>query len=173
MFNINPWKESGRLAARENFPVSSFQKEINRLFSDFFDDTNGYSLLSAKDSDNTFLAPAIDVTEDDTGYKVIAELPGLNREDIDVDIENHFLTIKGEKQTSTEDEEKNFIRRERHFGSFKRTMKLPETADLEKIAATFNKGVLQVSIPKKEDAVSTPQKIDIGEAKPETKPGTE
>jgi len=166
MFNINPWKGAGHLSTRDNLPLSSFQNEINRLFSDFFDEK---AITATKGSDSSFLAPAIDVTEDDAGFKITAELAGLNSDDIDVDINNNYLTIKGVKETSSEDEDKNFIRRERSYGSFQRTMALPDTADIEKVEANFEKGLLQINVPKKEESISTSRKVDIGKADAEGK----
>jgi len=161
MFHNTPTKESGLRTVNGNAPLSLFQSQMNRLFSDFFDDD---AFFKAGDSEAAFLAPAIDVTEDDTAYSISAELPGLSRDDIDVDISNNQLTIKGEKQTSTEDKQENFIRRERRSGSFLRTMALPDTVDVAAIKATFSDGVLQVSLPKKEEAVSPSLKVDIEEA---------
>jgi HSP20 family protein len=90
--------------------------------------------------------PAVDIAEEFNAYEVTAELPGVDEKDIEVKLVNGKLVIKGEKQ---ERRKKDYYLRERHFGSFERYFVLPEDADTSKIEASFEKGVLTVTLPKK------------------------
>lgn len=96
--------------------------------------------------------PALDVRETEGGFEVTVDLPGMEPEDVDVTFENGVLTISGTRVFSKEDDEETYHRIERSFGTFARSVRLPRTADTEKIEATFEKGVLNVSIPKSEAA---------------------
>jgi len=89
--------------------------------------------------------PAVDIAEEFNAYEVTAELPGMDEKDIEVKLINGYLVIKGEKQ---ERRKKDYYLRERHFGSFERCFVLPEDADTSKIKASFEKGVLTVTLPK-------------------------
>ena len=91
--------------------------------------------------------PAVDIAEGHDAYEVTAELPGVDEEDIEVKLANGSLIIKGEKQEQKE-EKKDYYLRERHFGSFERYFVVPEDADTSRIEASFEKGVLTVTLPK-------------------------
>jgi HSP20 family protein len=106
--------------------------------------------------------PAMDISESDDELVFNAELPGMELKDIDVTLENGLLTIRGEKtEEKKEGEEKKFHLYERTFGSFQRSFALPTTADVAKVSATFDKGVLKVHIPKSEKAKTAGRKIEI------------
>lgn len=98
------------------------------------------------------LRPAIDVTETDEAYVVTAEIPGVKKEDLNVEIEEGILVIRGEKKTERDETKEKGRRLERIYGAFSRSMSLPGDADTEKINASFNEGVLRVEIPKKPGA---------------------
>lgn len=167
MFNILPWERPGNVSVRRGGnPFSSLQTEINRLFDDFFN--NGglqtSSLLPSSWAEEQEIIPAVDIVENDKSFKVEAELPGMKQDDVEVTINNNYLTIKGEKKASKEDKDVNYVRRERYYGSYQRTIALPETADADKAKATFKKGVLWIDIPKKAEAVKPSRKVQIKEA---------
>jgi HSP20 family protein len=105
--------------------------------------------------------PAIDITESDKAYEITAELPGLDEKNVEVKLANGDLTIKGEKQEEKEEQEKDYYLNERRFGSFKRTFRVPEGVDASKIEATFNKGVLTVTLPKSPEAKKAEKKIEV------------
>lgn len=111
-------------------------------------------------------APAIDMFEKDDKYMVKAELPGMKEEDVDVSVVGDRLTMKGEKKAEHEVKEENYYRSERSYGSFFRSIDLPSDADPGKIEASYDDGVLEVTIPK--TAAVKPKKVEVS-AKKQTK----
>ncbi|MBE2187880.1 MAG: Hsp20/alpha crystallin family protein [Candidatus Kapabacteria bacterium] len=102
-------------------------------------------------------SPRLDVTENDANFIVHIELPGVAKSDVKVSVNDEYLmTIEGEKKRS---DESNLLRSERVFGAFKRNLQLPETADVEKIKATYNQGVLELTIEKK--IPETPKQYEV------------
>jgi HSP20 family protein len=110
------------------------------------------------------LNPKVDITEDDKSYKMSAELPGMDLENINLDLSDGILTLSGEKKTEKEeDKEGNYHLMERSYGFFKRSFSLPPSVEEDKIKADFKKGVLTVSMPKSEKAQKLQRKISIKE----------
>jgi HSP20 family protein len=107
------------------------------------------------------LTPKIDISESKTNVLVTAELPGLDEKEIDVHYSDHALVIKGEKRSEKEDKKKDYHRVERVYGSFNRTIPVPVEVDSEKIDAKFKNGVLEVTLPKTEEAKSKVKKIEV------------
>ena len=105
--------------------------------------------------------PAVDVTDSEKAYQITAELPGMDEKSIEVRVSDGNLTIKGEKEEETEEKKKDYYLRERNFGSFERSFALPESVDLNKIEASFKKGVLTVTLPKKAEAQKPAKKIEV------------
>jgi HSP20 family protein len=103
--------------------------------------------------------PPVDVMEDDNNIAVQVELPGVKDEDVDVRIENNLLTISGERKLENEEQRDNFLRVERTYGRFFRSFTLPGNIDPENVSATFNNGILKITIPKHEE--SKPKQIKI------------
>lgn len=151
-----------QLASSRFTPLFSLQDEINHLFDGMFSIPRT-SLLQA-DKNSAINLPSVDVIEDDKGYKIQAELPGLDAKQVDISTANGFLTIKGEKKEEKEEKNTNYIRRESSFGMFQRTIALPESADDEKAQATFKNGVLTIEIPKKACAQACARKINVNDA---------
>lgn len=112
-----------------------------------------------KSAETNLWSPAVDIKEKNDKYIVIADLPGLEKDDIHISLENNTLTIKGERQYEKKEEEEGFSRVERFQGQFYRRFVLPETTDETKIQAKYKKGVLEVSIPKKENTKA--KKINV------------
>lgn len=106
-------------------------------------------------------APTSDVLETKDEIVIKSELPGIEQKDIEVQIENGMLTIKGERKGETETEEKGFRRVERAYGSFLRAFTLPPNVATDKIAATFANGLLELHLPKKEDAKPRSIKVEV------------
>ena len=104
--------------------------------------------------------PAMDLVESGDHYVLSADLPGLSEADVNIEVKDRVLTISGERKSSQETTDKGYRRVERAFGSFKRSLTLPEGVDPEAVTATFENGVLEVRIPKPVQA--TPHKIAIG-----------
>jgi HSP20 family protein len=117
----------------------------------------------AHESSFRFPNPAVDVTEDDKAYKVTAELPGLEEEDLDVTVAGGMLTIKGEKSYEKDEKNENRHVSERAYGSFQRSFALPDGVEADKISAAMAKGVLTVTLPKTAQAAKQ-QKIEVKKA---------
>ena len=107
------------------------------------------------------LSPDVDVYEEDKDVVVKAELPGLRKEDLDINITDDIVTISGEKKAEEKVERKNFYRVERSFGSFTRRLRLPSDTIAGKAKATFKDGVLEIRIPKTEEAKEKTKKIQV------------
>jgi HSP20 family protein len=132
--------------------LAEIQDEMNRLF-----DTS-LRRTGTGPFDGAFV-PAIDVVEEKDNFLVRADLPGLSKDDVSVTLQDNYLTIKGEKKHETETKETNYYRKERVHGSFTRTIELPSSVDAKKIDAQFKDGVLQVRLPKTEEA--KPKQIEV------------
>lgn len=103
--------------------------------------------------------PSADISESDTAYLIKAEIPGVNKEDVKVTIENGMLTIKGERKMEKEEKDKKFHRIERSYGSFMRSFRVPEDADESAVKAEFKDGVLNVTLSK--SAKAKPKAINV------------
>ncbi|MGA1869637.1 MAG: Hsp20/alpha crystallin family protein [bacterium] len=147
---------------REENIFLSLREEMDNLFERFF---NRFSMMPSyfEDMDREFgdFSPKIDMKESDKEVKIFAELPGLNEKDLDISVSEHSLTIKGEKKKEVEDKKENYYRMERSYGSFYRTIALPEGVDTNKVDATYRKGVLNIIIPKTVKAIESRKKIEI------------
>ena len=150
-------------------PFESLRREIDRLFDDF--DTSAWrapfrrSLFNVEPFWRRELSwagiPAVDITETEKAYEVAAELAGMDEKNVEVKVTNGNLTIKGEKREEKEEKKKDYYLNERHFGSFERQFRVPEGVDADRIEATFKKGVLTVTLPKKPEAQKPEKKINI------------
>jgi len=119
------------------------------------------NFFGGRQASSLMRAPETDVMETEREIRVVTEMPGLKRENIEVDVENNVLTIRGEKREErTEGEEGRFHLSERRYGTFTRSFVLPSSVDAENIQASFEDGVLRVSIPKNERARK--RRIDVG-----------
>jgi HSP20 family protein len=118
----------------------------------------------------TAWAPALDISERKDAYLVTVELPGLKPEDLDITMEDGLLTIQGERQFTTESSEQQFHRVERRYGSFRRAITLPAHVMAEGIQASFEDGVLQILVPKAEEA--TPKRIQVRPGRTKSAPAS-
>ena len=133
-------------------PVLGLRREIDRMFDDVFGNTINES--------RTAWAPAVDIREDDKELTILAELPGIKPEQVEVTCDNGVLTVRGEKsETRKEGDERRYHLVERSYGSFARSFQLPQGVDESKIEAGFENGVLLVRIPKA--ALPQPKRIQI------------
>jgi HSP20 family protein len=132
--------------------MKSLQNEINDLFNyDRFPATTGLF--------DRNVTPAIDFVEGENEYTVTCELPGLEEKDIDVSIASNVLTIKGKKEDKREEKKGKYFKKETWSGSFQRTISLPLTVDTEKISAQLKEGILNITLPRKEE--TKPKKITV------------
>lgn len=134
---------------QERDPFYALQRSMDRLFDDFYNDF-GFG-LSRFDEDFGDFSPSLDVSESDTEFKIAAELPGMDEKDIEVSLSDNMLTISGEKKSETEEKKDNYHRTERMYGSFKRSVALPNSVDADNVEATFKNGVLNITLPKVPD----------------------
>jgi len=140
--------------------INSLQSEMNRLFNTFFDtptSSNGRALPR--------WVPAMDLVETEDHFVLRADLPGLAEDDVSIELEDNVLTVSGERRTDDEDRKEGYYRVERAYGAFSRQLTLPEGVDADAVEAAFDKGVLEVRIPKPEQR--KPRKVEI-KAAPKT-----
>jgi HSP20 family protein len=150
-------------------PFEVLRNQVDRLFHDFqtgFLQAPFFRPLSDIESfwrrDLGFnVTPAIDIVEKDKAFEVTAELPGLDAKDIDVQLANGMLTIKGEKQEEKEEKTKDRYVSERRYGSFRRILQVPGSVDAEKIEASYKGGVLTVTLPKSPEAQKKEKTIPV------------
>jgi len=144
-------------------PFVSLQREIDRLFEDF---TRGFPSLAGGNggagNGNGLLMPSTDVVETDKEIEITAELPGLEEKDVQVNFADGVLAIRGEKKAEKEEKDKNYRLVERSYGSFERSIALPEGVKPEDVKATIAKGVLTVKVPK--PAPAQAKKIEVKSA---------
>jgi len=131
--------------------VIALQNRVNSLFRDM---NEGESPLTTAS-----FVPAVDVYEDAQKVMLKLEVPGIDQKDLDVRVENHTLTVKGERKFEAEETEENFHRIERRYGSFYRAFTLPSTVDTESVSASYNAGVLKLELKKKPEA--QPKQIQV------------
>ena len=134
--------------------VWGLQSDINRLFDAFMTPFEGTEIRRT-------LSPKLDVAETKDKYEIKAEMPGIDEKDIDVSMDDGVLTISGEKKTEAESDDKGYWLKECSYGSFSRSVRLPENIADDKIVAKFDKGVLMIDVPKKEPTVAKAKKIAI------------
>ena len=134
-----PWRPFGG-------ELSSFRREMDRIWDRFLGETPFAKVLSEE------WAPSVDVSETKDNFVLKAELPGLEAKDVNVAISGNLLTIKGEKKKEEEEKDEHHYCAERYYGSFQRVFQLPTSIQADKVEATFDKGVLKVTIPKAEEA---------------------
>lgn len=154
--NLVPRKRETNLVPFKGF--FDLQREMNDLFDNF-------SLGRWLDRDDSLFegawTPAIDVHDSKDNIVVRADLPGMKKEDIEVSIQDGTLIIRGEKKEETERKEKGAVRTERFYGSFHRAVSLPTAVDDTKVKANYKNGVLELTLPKKEEAKPKQIKIDV------------
>jgi HSP20 family protein len=139
--------------------LSSLQNEMNRLFNTFFDTPtpggNGGSVRR--------WIPSMDLVETEEHFVLRADLPGLSEEDVSIELEDNVLTVSGERKAEHEEKKEGFYRVERSFGQFRRSLTLPDGVNPDAIAATFDRGVLEVRIPKPEERKPRKVAIQVGD----------
>src|SRR6185369_11800560 len=143
-------KETKAVEPRRPFmDLSRWEREMDRMMERFFDRRTfpGWPERAME-----IAAPAVDLYEEKDEIVVKAELPGMDKNNIEVNLSDHQLTIKGEKKKEEEVKEKNYYRTERSYGAFLRTLELPADVQGEKIKASFKNGILEVRLPKTEEA---------------------
>lgn len=149
------------LPTRFSDPFSEMRAEMDRVFDSFLGRGPG-RLASFFQGGKDVVMPSIDVRENDKEVVVEAELPGAEEKDVHVTLREGVLTIKGEKKSEREERKDDYHLTERSYGSFERSFRLPDAVDDEKIAASFDKGVLRVTLPKRPEVAKAEKRIPIG-----------
>jgi HSP20 family protein len=151
------------------FPLNTLRDDIDRAFDRMFKDWPRFGAMTMPDffggSDffgkTTAAAPRVDVTEDDKGYEITAEMPGVAEKDVEVSVRDDRLTLRGEKKSETEEKKKDYHMTERSYGSFERSFRLPGDVDADNIKADFTNGVLTLTLPKTAESKTKERKIAI------------
>jgi HSP20 family protein len=148
--------------------LGAIQNEMNRLFNTFFETPapgNGGTLRR--------WIPAMDLVETENEFVLRADLPGLSENDVKIELEDNTLTVSGERRAEHEERKEGYYRIERSSGAFARSLTLPEGVDAEAVRASFDKGVLEVRIPKPEERKPKMVAISVGAESPKTIEGSE
>jgi HSP20 family protein len=162
-------EKSRELSIRRESPFSLFQ-QMDRMFDDLwnrFDNSTFWPFSKRRyhpikwEEVPIFRTPLANITEDDKSYNIIAEVPGLNKGDLEITIHEGTLEIKGEQKIEKEEKKEGFIRREYSAASYYRAFSLPENIDEDAIDANLDKGILKVLIPKKEPEKKEKKKIEV------------
>jgi HSP20 family protein len=151
--SLVPFRDAGALM-RPDFGLFGLHREIDRLFSEFAQGIGPSGVQS--------IVPNIEISETDKTIEVSAEMPGLERKDVEISIDDDTLTIRGEKKVEENQKDKNVQLSERSYGVFYRVLQLPPGIDPSSVQATMSNGILKVTIPK--PAKSEPKKIEVKEA---------
>ena len=147
--------------------LDTLQGEMNRLFSSFFDTPTARAGNGGGAPTRRWI-PAMDLVETGDHFVLRADLPGMQESDVSIEIENNILTVSGERKTEHETKEEGYYRLERATGAVSRSLTLPDGIDADAITAAFDKGVLEVRIPKPAEIKPKRVQIGVGGAAPKT-----
>jgi HSP20 family protein len=153
-------RSADRTPSRPSQDIFSIMRnEMDRLFERF---ESGWPRWPSARGEGTMKMPELDVRENNEAILIEAELPGVDEKDVSVTLANGVLTIKGEKTQDRQEKRDDYHLAERTFGSFQRSVRLPDSIDENKVEAKFDKGVLKVTAAKRPEAVKAERKIAIG-----------
>jgi len=161
--DLVPWRRGNggsALTRREADPFLDLRREMDRMF-ERFGRWAGLEPFEETLFPSATFAPAVDVSETDDQVRVTAELPGLEKDNVQVSLEGDSLVLSGEKKGEEERRDGGYYRAERYYGSFSRRIPLPCDVNFDKAEATFKNGVLAVTLPKTEEAKRKHKRIEI------------
>jgi HSP20 family protein len=161
---IKKAETGAKSALRYIDPFSALRAETDRVFDSFLGRGFGRFPALERVEGSDAVVPSIDVHETETELVVEAELPGMDEKDISVTLNNGVLTLEGEKKSEREEKKDDYHLMERNYGSFRRSFQVADTIDADKVKATFEKGVLKVTMAKRPEAVKSDKRIPIGKA---------
>ncbi len=137
-------------------------EDIKPKFSNVIESIFGKNIKDeTKKGEEVSTVPSVNIAEEDKAFEVNIAVPGLEKKDVKIEIDNGCLVISSEKQYSKEDNNKNWLRREYGYASFQRIFRLPDTVDENVVSATMNNGVLNISIAKNKDAIASKKQISV------------
>lgn len=129
--------------------IANNRENIENIFAEFFNDFNRPSSSLLSETVRASLLPRLNISETDNKYFIEAELPGVKQSDLELKLDNNILVIKGKTEESKESKERNYFMRERYYGSFQRSLTLPNNINENDITANFKDGILNIEITKK------------------------
>jgi HSP20 family protein len=143
--------------------LSRWERDMERMMEDFFGRRTRpwWPERWFRTEEMEVAAPAVDLYEEKDDIVVKAELPGMDKDNIEVNLTDHTLTIKGEKKKEEEDKKENYYSSERSYGSFVRTLELPKDVHTDQVKASFKNGLLEVRLPKTEEAKAKEVKVKV------------
>ena len=155
-------------------PLATLREEVDNLFERFSEDWPSLPRQFGRGVAYPFarkelqfslpsldLSPRVDVSEDDDAYKISMELPGMTEKEIEVELSDESLTVKGEKQEEREEKKKNYHVSERSYGSFQRSFRVPSGVEVNKVNAKYSSGVLDITLPKTDKAKKSKRSINV------------
>jgi HSP20 family protein len=146
-------------------PFTQIRQEIDKVFDSAFKGLGFPSIGLGRElspmAQTDWLKPTLDIGASDKEYTISVELPGVDENEIQVELGNDTLKIKGEKKQEKEEKERNYYRMERSYGSFQRTLSLPEDADQDDIKAVYKNGVMSITIPRKAASKTEAKQIEV------------
>lgn len=149
-------------------PLTSARRDIDRFFESLapgfprgidFDPFRQFGSVFEMGTGD--MAPHVEVSQEEKSYEISAELPGVDEKDVSVSLQDHVLTVSGEKKSEREEEKTGYLMSERRYGSFRRSFRVPDDVDESKIAAKFDKGVMTISLPKAASAKPKGRQIPV------------
>jgi HSP20 family protein len=129
--------------------IANNRQNIENIFEEFFNDFNRPTSSLLSETVRASLLPKLNISETDNKYFIEAELPGVKQSDLELKLDNNILVIKGKTEESKESKERNYFMRERYYGSFQRSLTLPNNINENDITANFKDGILNIEITKK------------------------
>ena len=149
-------------------PLEQLHHEVDRWFDQAFSGFGfspvGFNRSLLSHDNGAMLKPTLDLGATDEKYTITVEVPGVDENDVRLEIQNDTLTIQGEKKHEKEDKGKNYYRMERSYGSFQRMLSLPDDVDQDNVTASFNQGVLTVNMPRKALPKANVKQIEVRSA---------
>ena len=161
MFDSTPWDRRTLPRKKNDTRPIAIGGDMGQFVDRFFESMKNEIGFPGNWVNPQQLNPAVDIIEEDTGYKLEVELPGMKPEDVDITVHDGCISIKGSKETTKDEEEDNYICRERYSGHYQRTFSLPQNINEDEIRANFHYGVLVLDIPKTEEAQKSYRKIEL------------
>ncbi len=161
MANTELTKGNGGQVQRPADFLSTMRSEMDRVFDRFEHGWPRWPTMLGRGFGRDTMVPELDVHDNGKQLTIECDLPGVDEKDVTVTLVNGMLTIKGEKKSEREEKKENYYMAERSYGSFERTLRMPDTIDENKLEAKFDKGVLKVIAAKKPEAVKAEKKIEI------------
>lgn len=149
------------VSTRSTAPFLPMPAAFDTLIEDFYQEAFNLATSSFDNWEGLMISPSVDVLEDTNEFKIEVEMPGMGPDDVKLSIEDHKLTIKGDKTSARTDQNQNYVKREIAYGAYQRTVMLPDSVDASQATASFRKGMLWVTLPKRPGSSKRSKEIEI------------